>query len=448
MIEAYKKEEKSQESDDRDEKDNLDEKDGKEELDEDKKKEVDERKRQKGENKEELDYKEKGNEEVKEEANNKENKKEETPKKEEYLAKRKKLHEMIIVDYKAQMKTGEVDIDRYYMSILVLQKSLNIQRQAFIKEYGADELTTIENKYLQEENKYRRTIVNNIETSLAKLRALDEKLEAILAEKAMLEKQLEDESIPIDVYNDKVDVLEKDELNTLWQINRLNPELLEEMQDNLVLRGKLERRTTTSSLEKEKRRDMSSLNKARTVGLKYDEKKQEGRAEQANDNREAKMQEVIEAKDERIYEIKKEIDGLNMNKPEDRKRAGLLIEELYSIKMSKESAEEKKEILEKNMKAGIQDYGELKEPEAEREDSVEEFSNQSEKIDYTNQTPEFMEQYKDDVIELSGSDDARELLDNMDKIAEEAEKESNKEKEEPDEYKERTRNRYRYSSNN
>ena len=436
------------EPDDRDEKDTLDEKDGKEELDEDKKEQVDKRKRENGEDKE-VEDKEEKTEETKEKGDDKkENKKEETPKKDEYLAKLEKLHKMKIVDLKYQMKTGEADVDRYYMSMIVLQRSLNRQRAAYIKAYGAEELVRLENEYLNEENKYQRTITNNMEVALAKLRALDEKLDAIFDEMLVIQQSLEDESISIDEYNDRIDALEEDKLDTLWQINKLNPELLEEIQDNQKIRGKIERKITPAFLAREKRKDMSSLNKARTSGIEYDKNKQEGKAEKSNIDRTTELELAIKEKEKRMDEIMKEIKGLDMKNPDDRKRVGLLTEELYSLNSSRLELEEQKESLEKNMKAGVQDYGDLKEPETKRKDDVKEFSEDSKKIDFTNQTPEFMDQYVNDVVELSDSDDAKELLENMEKIAEEAREEQEKKKDEPEESKEKTLFGNKYGSNN
>ena len=107
IISSLKEDKQAQmiaEVDDRDEKDTLDEKDGKEELNPDKKKEVEERKRENGE-KEETQGKEKNDEETVEKVddNDRKNKEEEAPKKDGYLAKLKKLHEMKIVDYKDQL---------------------------------------------------------------------------------------------------------------------------------------------------------------------------------------------------------------------------------------------------------------------------------------------------------------------------------------------------------
>lgn len=435
-----------EESSEREEKETLDEKEGKEELDPEKKKELDKIKREKGEI--EDDKKDKESEEVEEkDADKEESKEEETPKKDEYLAKLKKLHKMKIVDYKYQMKTDEVDVDRYYISMMVIQKNLNRQRASYIKEYGAEELVALENQYLQEENKYKRTLINNMEVALAKLRALDEKLDAILDEMSKLQQQLEDESISIDTYNDRINVLEKDKLDTLWQINRLNPELLEEKQENLKFREKLEKRMTTASIEKQKTKDMSSLNKARTTGIKYDEKAQDGVVQKANDKRELEIKEAIDEKAQRLDEIRNELKELDMNKPEDRKKAGLLIEEYHTLTESKLALEKQQEALDKNMKSAIEDYGDLKNSEEKREASTSEFSENVKEIDFSEQTPDFMKQYIDDVIpEPTNPSEARELLDNMNKITEEAREEQ--EKIEPEEDKEKTLFRKKYGSNN
>jgi hypothetical protein len=107
-----------EETNDREENDTLDEKGGKEELDEDKKKEVDERKRKNGETEEieETEYKEKDDEKLEEKKEDKiEGKNEETPKKDEYLAMIKKLHEMkmpCVEDFLKEFMPGfEVTLD-------------------------------------------------------------------------------------------------------------------------------------------------------------------------------------------------------------------------------------------------------------------------------------------------------------------------------------------------
>lgn len=338
---------------------------------------------------------------------------------------------MKIVDYKDQMKTGEVDIDRYYMTMIILQRRLNRQRAAFIKEYGSEELVRLENEYLKEENKYRRTIVNNIEASLAKLRAFDQKLEAILDEIATLGQQLEDKSISIEEYNDRINILEKDKLETLWQINKLNPELLEEMQDNLELREKLEKKTTTASIERQKRKDMSALNKARTAGIDYDEKQQEGEAKQANDNREAEKEEAIDETEQRVDELRKKLASIDITTLEGKKEALDIIGEIQTLEAQKMSQEKQFDNLEKNMGSNVTSYSDLQGPEQQREEGTREYQENIDNIDAADLSDNLMEQLRSQALEdPSTPEQAEEYLDNINEISEDAKKEQDdKEKE-------------------
>lgn len=437
-LKEEKEKQMAEETDERDERDTLDEKEGKEELDENKKKEVDERKHEDGE-KEETDEEEKSEElENKKEEKEVENK-EETPKKAEYLAKVKKLHEMKIRDYKDQMKKDDATVDKYFITMMYLQKNINRQRNAFIKEYGSEELTALENEYLKEELKYEKTLNVRMERDLNKLRQLDLKLDSILDKMQSLQKGLEDGSMSLEEYNDEINSLEKDKLDTLWQINRLNPELLEEKQENLKTRGEYEKKTTTASITKERKLDMTPENKVKTSVLEYNEGKQQGKAEEFHEDINEVMKNDIDEKEKRLDELRNKLKGVDITTPNGKKEALEIIGEIQALESQKMSQEKQLDNLEKNMGADVQNYSDLEESEIERRDSSEEFGELVEDINPSEVSDDLMSQLRNQALEEpSTPEQAEEYLDNINEISEEAEKNQDDKEKESDETEEPT----------
>ena len=427
----------NKEVDDRDEKDTLDEKEGKEELSEDKKKEFEEKQREKGQDKEENDEKKDDSEleeDKKEKDEDNKTKKEETPKKDDYLAELKRLHKMKIVDYKEQLKSDRVDVDRYFITMMALERRLNRQRASFIKEYGSEELIHLENEYIREEQRYKKTLNKNMENALFSLRQLDEKLDSILDRMQDLQKYLEDGNISLEEYNDEINALEKDKLDTLWQINKLNPELLEEKQENIELRRKIEARATTSKIEKEKNRDLTSYNKSHKKSLESSEKKQEGVAKDAHQSMKENIEKELYKKEKRINEIQNEISGIDISSPEGKKRAWDLSGEYQTLLDSTNRLKEQYDSIEKNMGANVQSYADLREPEEQRRENVEKLEKNREDLDPEKQDESFIAQIVDQVKETPETPErAQEVVDDMNKIAEEAKEEQESKEKENDE---------------
>ena len=412
-----------EQDDDRDSTDTLDEKDGKEELDADKKKEVEENKKEKnkkGDVVEETDEdnKKEDPEEEKEKSDQEGQEQTETPKKDEYLAMVKKLHEMRIVDYKDQMKKDDPRKDKYFKTMIYLQRDVNRQRAAFIKEYGAEELTQLENQYLKEELKYEKTLNIRMERDLSKLRELDEKLDAILDRMQVLQKSLEDGNIDLEEYNDEINGLEKDKLDTLWAINRLNPELLEEKQENINDRDKFERLQSPVNIQKNKA--MTAENKAKMQKMAYDEKKQDGMAEKINDSMKDAITTDIDEKEKRLDELRNELQGIDIKSADGKKRALEIIGEIQTLESQKAAQEEQYENLEKNMGAGVQSYGDLEAAEVERQSDTEEFTEAYEEIDPADVSDDLMTQLRNQALEdPSTPEQAEEYLDGLEEATEE-----------------------------
>ena len=428
IVESIKEDEKEK-SDDRDEKDNLDEKDGKEELDEDKKEEVEEREKENKDREEPEDKEPEDNEKDEEiDDNHKENdkKQEETPKKDEYLAKVKKLHKMKLVDYKDQMKHDDPRKDKYFMTMIYLQKEVNRQRDAFVKEYGNEELKAIENADLKEELKYENTLNARMEKDLTKLRQLDEKLDSILDRMQTLQKSLQDKSISLEEYNDEINSLEKDKLDTLWEINKLNPELLEEKQENMKDRDEFERRESPINTNKVK--DITEENRKKEVAIEHSEKKQEGMSEKYNDEIKENMQKDIDEKGKRLDELRKELKNVDVRTPEGKKKTSEIIDEIEILASQKMSEELQKENIEKNMSSGVQNYSDLESSEVKREEYARDTQETSHKRNPEEMSDELAEQWRNSAIQDPDTpEQAADYINNMEEIEKQALEEKNKE---------------------
>lgn len=435
IISSLQEEKETQmmdESNDRDEKDTLDEKEGKEELDADKKKEVEEKTRK---NSEEIDEdKEKQDKSQEENEKDKETEEVETPKKDEYLAKVKKLHEMKLKDYKDQMRKDEVRVDKYFITMMYLQRSINRQRGAFIKEYGAEELTHIENEYLKEELKYEKTLNIRMEKDLSKLRQLDRKLDSILDKMKGLQKGLKDGNISLEEYNDEIENLEKDKLDTLWQINRLNPDLIEQKQEKIKTREFYEKQTTTAEINKERKRDMTPENKKKVETLEYNEKKQKGVAKEVHEDMKEMMEKDIDDKEKRLDELRRELKGVDITTADGKKEALEIIGEIQTLEAQKMSEEKQFDKLEKNMDTNTQSYSDLKESEIERREATDDYEESVQDVNPSEVSDDLMSQLKNQALEdPSTPEQAEEYLDNLNEISEDAEKEQEENEIETDE---------------
>ena len=439
-MEEKDEKELENETDDRDEKDTLDEKDGKEELDEDKKKEVEEREKENGEDSKEdkeTGEDEKENEVDVREDKNTEAKNEEELNKAEYLARVKKLHEMRLVEYKNELKKDDVNVDKHFVNMIYLQRAVNRDRQHYVKKFGEEgikELAELENKYVKEELKYEKTIYQRHEKDLASLRRLDEKLDRIMDKMESLQNGLEKGNISVNDYNEEIKALEKDKVETLWEINKLNPELIQQKQDRNVKRDEYERSITSKNMGKMPQNNLSKENNEKQKELEMGEKKQQGVAKKVKDNVMDSLEKGIDEKERRLDELKEHLKDIDVTTPKGKEEAISIINEISSLQAQQKAQQEQSENLDKNMKSGEVNYSDIKASETERIDDTEKMQETIEKIDPNNTSTDIMEQLVSQTVEDPDTpEQADEYLDNMQKIAEDAKKETEEKEEEKEE---------------
>lgn len=429
-----KDEKELEEETDREEKDTLDEKEGKEELTKEKKEEVEKKKQENGE---EIEDKEEEKEEDKEVevGPDKENeaKTEEDLSKAEYLARVKKLHEMRLVEYKDELKKDDVKVDRHFTNMIYLQRGINRDRQNYVKKFGEDgikELAELENKYVKKELEYEKAIYTRHQKDIALLNQLDKKLDKIMDKMESLQNSLEEKHIDAEEYNEEIRSLEKDKLDTLWQINKLNPELIQQKQDRNIKRDQYERIITSKNMGKMPENTLSKENNQKMKDMELKERKQEGVAGKVQNNMLDNLQKDIDEKERRLDELKEHLKDVDISTPKGKEEAKAVINEIYTLQAQQKSSQEQAENLEANMKAGIADYSDVKGPETEREDDTEKMQEVIEKIDSNDASTDLMQQLVNQTVEDPDTpEQADEYLENMEKIAEDAKKET-EEKEE------------------
>ncbi len=426
IIKSLKEDKKIETSDDREEKDTLDEKDGKEELDKDKKKEVKER-----ENKDskegEQENKDKTEEEKKQEEVKEKDEEEKPINKDEYLGKVRKLHEMKIREYREEMKKDDVNMDRHFVNMIYLQREVDLERQAYIKEHGMEELSSIENQYMKEELKYQKTLNIRRGKELTKLKELDKKLDAIIDKMQTLQKSLEDKNISVDEYNDEIRALENDKLETLWKINKLNPELLQEKQDRKQERDEYQKNVITKNINRQD--SMSKENRAKQQEIEVSEKKQQGIAGDVKNDMSETLKNDINEKEKRLDILREHLKKINIESPEGKKEALTIISEIQTLEAQKMSQENQQKSLDKNMSKGKNSYGDLKAPELERQEDTEDMQELHDSIDPNSLSDGMMEELRNAAIkDPETPEQAEEYLDNLRETAEEADKEKDEKK--------------------
>lgn len=429
-----KDEKEFEEETDRDEKDALDEKEGKEELTKEKKEEVEKKKEENGEETKDKEEEEKGKPEVevKEDKEN-EAKTEEELTKAEYLARVKKLHEMRLVEYKDELKKDDVKVDRHFTNMIYLQRGINRDRQNYVKKFGEEgikELAELENKYVKKELEYEKAIYTRHQKDIARLHQLDQKLDRIMDKMESLQNALEDEHIDSEEYAKEIESLEKDKLDTLWQINKLNPELIQQKQDRNIKRDEYERIVTSKNMGKMPENNLSKENNKKMKDVELKERKQEGVAGRVQDNMLDNLQNDIDEKEKRLDELKAHVKDVDISTPKGKEEVNSIANEIYTLQAQQKSSQEQVENLEANMKAGVADYSDIKGPETERADDTEKMQDTLEDIGTSDSTTDFYAQLVNQIVEDPDTpEQADEFMDNMEKIAEDAKKEQ-EEKEE------------------
>lgn len=429
-----KDEKELEEETDRDEKDTLDEKEGKEELTKEKKEEVEKKKEENGKETKDKEEEEKDKPEV-EVKENKENeaKTEEELSKAEYLARVKKLHEMRLVEYKDELKKDDVKVDRHFTNMIYLQRGINRDRQNYVRKFGEDgikELAELENKYVKKELEYEKAIYTRHQKDIARLHQLDQKLDKIMDKMESLQNALEDKHIDSEEYAKEIESLEKDKLDTLWQINKLNPELIQQKQDRNIKRDEYERIVTSKNMGKMPENNLSKENNKKMKDVELKERKQEGVAGRVQDNMLDNLQNDIDEKEKRLDELKAHLKDIDISTPKGKEEAKFVINEIYTLQAQQKSSQEQAENLEANMKAGVADYSDIKSPETERVDDTEKMQDTLEDIGTSDSTTDFYAQLVNQTVEDPDTpEQADEYMDNMEKIAEDAKKEQ-EEKEE------------------
>ena len=111
-----------------------------------------------------------------------------------------------------------------------------------------------------------------------------------------------------------------------------------------------------------------------------------------------------------------------------------IINEISILQAQQKAQQEQSENLDKNMKSGEVNYSDIKASETERIDDTEKMQETIEKIDPNNTSTDIMEQLVSQTVEDPDTpEQANEYLDNMQKIAEDAKKETEEKEEEKEE---------------
>lgn len=431
IIASLKEKDEKELSDDRDEKDNLDELEGKEELDEDKKKEVKEKKKELGEEpEEEIKNKEQEKETV-EENKEKDNKDKEL-KDDPYLAKVERLHQMRLRELKYELKKDDVAFDKHFVRMIYLQREVNKEKAAYIKEHDIKELSDLENSYLKEELKYEKTLSIRRERDITKLRDLDTKLDSIMDKMASLQYSLEKEQLTTEEYNEKINSLEDEKLETLYQINKLNPELLQEKQDRAKGMDDYERRKSRENPYVEKK-IVSETNREKEQKLEDAEIGRYGKPKEVKQNTTATLQKDIDEKERRLDELRKHLKGIDITTSKGKKEAIDVISEIQTLESQKMSQEKQLNNLEENMAQGVTNYSDLEESEKNREENVQKMEEKDNNIDPNDISNDMMEQLRNAAIsDPNTPEQAEEYLDKMQKVTEDVKKSSEEQEKQDD----------------
>ncbi len=425
----------SQETEEREEKESLDEKEGKESLDETKEEQIEEEQKdkeidpeQESEGKEKPE-KEKQSKEDEEKQKTEDEKTELTPKKDSYIANVRKLHEMRIKEYKHEMRNKEAGIDKHFVAMIYLQREINIKREAFIKEYGAEELVAIENENMKEEMKYKKTLNIRMERNLKELKTLEEKLDRIIEEIKIAENKLSKGEIPEEEYNDKIKSLEKDKVECLWEINKLNPVLLSEKNETQMEREDYERRVSPKNIKKEK--DLQKDTREKVLDIEKKEEKQQGVAEKTKEDIQKQMKENIDNKEKELEALRSKLKQININSPEGKKEALNTITKIQTLENQKMAQEKQAENIEKNMEKGVKEFSDISGPNKIREEETEDIEKFKEDVDPNDISSELMEQLKSTALkDPETPEQAQKYLDDMQKIGEQADEEQSKDEKE------------------
>ncbi|MDD2627917.1 MAG: hypothetical protein PHD20_03425, partial [Clostridia bacterium] len=364
-------EEVLKEIEDREEKDSLDEREGKERLrvNKDEIEEIQEIKEDKTVEAEREDKEEIAKEESKKDEEKQQNEDGKLPEKDIYLAKVRKLHDMRIREYKHEMRNKEVGIDKHFVAMIYLQKEINQNRDAFIKEHGAEELVAIENKNVREELKYKKTLNIKMDRSLKELKELENKLDKVIKEMEILENKLNKGEMKEEEYNDRVKVLEKDKVECLWEINKVNPVLLSEKNEMQIEREDYEKRVSPKNIKKEK--DLEKGTKSKIIDIEQTEEKQQGVAERTKEDIQKQMQENIDNKEKELEALRSRLKKIDITSQNGKKEAldiNIKIQTLLNQKMAQEKQSKN---IEENMKRGIKDFSDIDDPNKVREKETE-----------------------------------------------------------------------------
>ncbi len=226
----------------------------------------------------------------------------------EYLDKLIKLHSEKMKVYKDQRKRDKlVPSDSDLIFMIRLQQEINKGRVKYEKEYGKEELTKILNKHFKEEKKEESKILEEHQKKIDKLEDLNKQLDEVLGKIEALEYQMSRGQISIEDYENEKEFLQKQKVETLWDINEMDPAMLAEEEMKFKENENFQNKAFGQGFEKQQRKDLDMKNFRTSKDLEQTKKEQQGEIKETNEAMEERHKRSIDNKEETIDELQSKI---------------------------------------------------------------------------------------------------------------------------------------------
>lgn len=226
----------------------------------------------------------------------------------EYLDKLTKLHEEKMKTYNDQIKNHKlIPTDKELILMVKLQQEINKGRDKYEREYGTEELNKLMNKNFSEEKKEEKEVLNDHQKKIDELEKLNNDLDKVLGEIEILEYQMSKGQISVTDYDQKKEMLQKEKIKTLWDINKMNPEILAEEEKQLSENEKYKTNVLGETFEKEQKKDLNIQN---TSKFKENNEIKDSQKEEIGENKqeiEKRQKVAIDNKEQTIEDIKVKI---------------------------------------------------------------------------------------------------------------------------------------------
>lgn len=260
----------------------------------------------------------------------------------EYLDKLIELHEIKMKTYIEQKKNAKlVPSEKDIVYMIMLQKEINNGKAKYENEFGKEALEELINKNFKDENIEKKAILEEHQIKINDFEKLNEKLDEIVKKIASLETARIENRISESDYNNSKEYYNLEKLDTIWDINQMDPAMLAREEKEFAENEKLADTVLGANYKTEFQNSLDQTNYHQSKIESATIKEQDGSIIENKQQTEEIHEEEQKNIEENIEKIKTDI-----SREESAEAVVVLAEQLGNLEKDKEVSEKQEKVVE------------------------------------------------------------------------------------------------------